>query len=111
MDLQFLSQCTKVHGVILKGVAIGKIITDIEVIQSGALGSCFELHFKCGYAIKIDERGMALQRTVCRPNHDHNDEERLYENKHTKEQRWSTENFDPKNYEIARIPFGSIVEC
>ncbi len=110
MNLEFKSECTEVHGVILKGVAIGKIITDIEVIQSGALGNCFELHFKCGYSIKIDSRGLSLQRTISRPDHDHDHIQHLCVDKEKKTLSWDKDYIYEGGREIARIPFGPVAE-
>ncbi len=110
MDLQFLSQCTEVHGVILKKVAIGKIITDIEVAQAGSGSDQLAMYFKCGYSIFIDERGITLQRNVRRPEHDHDDTERLYINKSTGRMEWIVVGRNTDKYAVARIPFGSVIE-
>ncbi len=98
----------EVREILLQRIKIGKIVTDLEIRNTGCEGDILLLDFSCGYRIKIDERGIALQRAVNRPNHDHcNVEEYVLGEGEFKwvdsDQRFAECN---KKYDIARLEFG-----
>ncbi len=100
-----------IHDIVLSGVGVGDQKTDLEIRNFFYSDDNyhFDLDFSCGFQISIDERGIAFERCVRRPNHDHDDTENLYQNKKTMLLEWRgsyTDTTADTDYEIFRIPFG-----
>ncbi len=104
MELNLKSTQT-VQSLSLEKVWVGKTLTDLE-IQNGEFHGRLTLRFGCGFTMHLDERGIAFERVVNRPNHDHCNTERLMEHCGTKKIKWIDTDHPPEAYTTHRMEFG-----
>ncbi len=105
MNARLEAEIIEVASISLAKVKIGKILTSLQ-IQNNEFDGRLSLRFDCGFTMHIDERGIAYERIVNRPNHDHCNVDRLMQHTKTKSIEWVDTGDKRPGFEIYRMEFG-----
>jgi|APFre7841882654_1041346.scaffolds.fasta_scaffold79962_2 hypothetical protein len=91
--------------VVLEDLQIDKHKTSLKIRKSGLDGKGIIFVFGCGFEINVCNGVIRFNRAVIRPNHDHDDNETLVQNRKTKEIKFGKVD---ESWGVLEIKFGPI---